>query len=1830
MADRPDTAPTTREPTRAPRSLRALDGLARYEILGSPIAGGAGRVVQARDRVTGTLIALKRGLGEAEPEVEAKLLAHEFRTLRLLGHPALPLPLDFGHDRVGRAFFAMEWVSGRSLEEQRELHGRRGILEVFSVLLRVLATFHRAGLVYLDLKPAHIRVGERLRLLDPGLAVEAGTAPALPGGITGTLPYVAPEVLQGRKVDARADLFSAGVMMLAALSGEVPFLAPTLAATARNILRRNPLEGATGLGEFPGLEALLGRLLAKNPAQRIPSATEAAAEVDALLESAQRDPSARREVADKSAVDPLPTVVVGRERLVAKAEARGLERRSENGVTLLFTGERGIGKSTVLQEVTARLEIAGYAAARIDFCRGGAACMARLAALLELWIDGESVDESGAATDDDDALPAAESDTVARVGRLLNRLSPSGRVLIALDGVEHADPVARRFLRNYVAVPTGLPVLFLLAECSPDGQAAPALPGDSPLIETLHLTPLGSEDLALLVTRLYGRGPGTRELSALLLRASGGSPLFAREYLRWLRRSGALVALPAGGVRLEGDPGIPRALTDLLFAGVRLLDSDLRRVLTRACVLQAPFPDDLLRRVAGAHADAPQRLVDQGYLRRAEDSGWLDVASGALREAVISGAGAAAHSALRVLHAQIVRAIEREGVPDGVDADALLAYHCLASGDPGSAVEHALAAGERAQARGAYDAAAALYDLLLTAVEQVTEHAEKAQTVAVSFSVAAGSAPTLLATALEKAAAAHQARGDLQAAAGLYERLLQELESTGESANCGGIAAARRQLATLCARLGKLEEARRLLAENLTCPAPEGAFAAVAWLRVLELAGDPLEALAAAEQLRGRFEELGQGALGAEFANIHGNLLTAAGRYEEAQEAYERSLDWRLNAGTAGEVAGSYNNLAILAWRRGEMQRALDWGSRALELRESARDRPGAADSLNTLGVLFAQEGHTQKALDCFAECLALKREAGELRGAAAAANNMAILQARVGESDAALRLYHIAEEIRRATGDREGLAKTLNNKGLAHARAEQWEEAAAAYRESLALKSAAEDPGGIASTLGNLGAVALQQGDWNRAQDLFDRSLDAARAAGNDDLILNAKESLALLATRRADFGRAAALWSEVLAQRRSGNRQALLVDTLLGVAELKSESGSWEEAAELLAEARVLAESLEDPRRICGILLACARLDIDAGRHAEALAGLNRAKLLAAGLSSTHTDGVLKRLEGQLQAARGERSAAAESLKESLRLLERVGCRFEHARTLEELAKLHAQQGAKEESRLLLAQVRRVYLDLGRKRVVGRMDLALPQDEPSRPQPARQPLKTTLLSRVAGLFASSRDIDSLMAETLDLLLAEVNAERGLVLLMNRLSGEFEVRAERNMDQGTIVDAEKISRNIINKVYQQEEVLYSSNAQHDDRFKGFKSLVQHRILSFICAPVRSRGVILGTIYVDNRSFMSPFREDDAELCKTFAAIAGMALENASLREEISARNRILEREVEQRYAYDNIVGKSKEMARVFAVIEKVKDVATSVLIQGETGTGKELIARAIHFNSKRKGAPFVAVDCGVLHENLIESELFGHVKGGFTGATSDRKGLVELAQDGTLFLDEIGNLDLGLQAKLLRVLQEGEYRPIGSAVSKTTNTRFICATNEDLPKMVEAGRFREDLYFRINVVSIRVPPLRERTDDIRLIAEHMIVKKAAEAGKEINCVEPAVMEAFFNHSWPGNVREMANTIERLVVLSPDGCLHFAHLPPEIAENARKTGQLSAAENGPGLSSLETMEKGAILAALEHSQWNQTRAAQTLGLTERNLRYKMKKHRIVNVHARRGRRRRQN
>jgi len=427
------------------------------------------------------------------------------------------------------------------------------------------------------------------------------------------------------------------------------------------------------------------------------------------------------------------------------------------------------------------------------------------------------------------------------------------------------------------------------------------------------------------------------------------------------------------------------------------------------------------------------------------------------------------------------------------------------------------------------------------------------------------------------------------------------------------------------------------------------------------------------------------------------------------------------------------------------------------------------------------------------------------------------------------------------------------------------------------------------------------------------------------------------------------------------------------------------------------------------------------------------------------------------------------------------------------------------------------------------------------------------------------------------------------------------------------------IARSVFRKVLSERAAVLAADAPEE--VAQAESIVGASIRSTAAVPLWRGELILGVIQADNRQAPAMLNAMDLEVLALFASNASLAVSNARLirrlqvaQEQLRKENDFLRTREETRSRVQTIIGESAPMKAVLSQLDKVVDTRVTVLVEGETGTGKELLASAVHYRSKRRDKLFVAQNCAALPENLLESELFGHKRGSFTGATEDKKGLFDIADGGTLFLDEVAEISLSLQSKLLRVLQEGEIRPVGASRTHLVDVRIVAATNRNLENEVKAGRFREDLYYRLKVFPLRSPPLRERREDIPLLAGAFLKRYASELGKSVGGFSQQAMELLVAYDWPGNVRELQNEIQRLVIQLDEGAFVVPELLSERIRCVEGVVGKAGVSKGTLREMMDQVEKYLLLESLRDHGNNKTNAAKTLGITREGLHKKLRSH----------------
>jgi transcriptional regulator with GAF, ATPase, and Fis domain len=468
--------------------------------------------------------------------------------------------------------------------------------------------------------------------------------------------------------------------------------------------------------------------------------------------------------------------------------------------------------------------------------------------------------------------------------------------------------------------------------------------------------------------------------------------------------------------------------------------------------------------------------------------------------------------------------------------------------------------------------------------------------------------------------------------------------------------------------------------------------------------------------------------------------------------------------------------------------------------------------------------------------------------------------------------------------------------------------------------------------------------------------------------------------------------------------------------------------------------------------------------------------------------------------------------------------------------------------------------------------------------------------LMRFSERLLAATDLDRLLEELVDAVIEVTHADKGFLLLLE--SGEMSIRAARRLTRTSVEDAvARVSDSIIQKVVQTRRPVVVADAFHDKEWSSSSSVVNLKLCSVMCAPLMEKGEVLGVIYVGNDNVVSLFDDKDLEALTIFAAQASLLVQNAMLLDDLKRENASLKQAIAVRQ-YGDLIGTGASMAEVFRRIDKVAGTLVSILITGETGTGKELVAREIHRRSPRAAGPFIAVNCGAIPENLLESELFGHAKGAFTGAILARQGRFQAANGGTLFLDEIGDMPLALQVKILRVLQEHTVIRVGDNRAEPLDIRVIAATNRVLEQEIKNGAFREDLYYRLNVISIDLPPLRERGDDVLDIARYFLQKCASEFGSRARGFAPSAAVAMRKYAWPGNIRELENRVKKAVVLADRALLRAEDLDL-AAEDFEPIVPLAQAK--------EDFQKRYIADVLLRNSGNRTKTAKDLGVDPRTI-----------------------
>jgi transcriptional regulator with GAF, ATPase, and Fis domain len=1825
----------------------------RYRIVERLGAGGMGTVWAVEDALSGARVALKALWPEADGGPMVASLRAEFGLLAALRDPLLCRVHDFGRlprglelpgapagasSREG-LFYTRELVAGDDLADAAAGAGRSlvAVCRWMASAARGLDALHRAGLRHGDFKPKNaiaVAGGAGLvRLIDFGLASGETDSRA-----AGTLAYMAPEVLERRPVDRRADLYALGISLYQLLSGALPSGARTGSEiVAWHLAGPRPSLAATRTGAPPALVELVARLIARDPEDRLPSAAEAAAALSAAGDAA-RDDEADAEAGtarDDKPDEPGVAMASGSARSRAGASAAGasaagasaagggagaagrpgdgelvggeagggpvfppvgaacvaaleraFERRCEGrgGPAMVeLEGAPGSGKSTILTELAWRAQLGGAEVVRGEARSGGHALGALGAALAQIEAlrggDAAGLAARLAARLAGEGGPGHVAHGVAGALAEAARAWP---VLILLDDFDFADEGSRALAPAVaLALPDEARVLLVAARSS--GGAAP---GDWPPAgepERLSVPPLGPAEVEEIVRRAAGRCD--ERLAAWLSRQTGGNLLHLVHAVRALAARGFPAAEALAGLDL------PPRLEEWERAQLVAAGRDPAAACEALAVLADPAEPALVAAVAGdrlaresAAAAALARAAERGLVR-ADPRGRFRMARPATAQALV---GALDPARRAELHRR---------------AAAALASAAPAP-EPAALLRHRVRAGDAPAVRGT----------ALPVLGQLRRAGDHAGALAL------GAAALDLVT--RAAAAAGRPSGDgvrgVGSQAGVQVRqagvVLVGAPPRGSDARVDGAATALRlevgELAQLCGDLARADQALGPLVEGDAAPAAVRQRAQLALARACDGAGEP-------ERAERLFRAAIAGPADAEPAASAARDLAAHyirhGRAADALAVAEAALAAPGDTPARARIRGHL--LAARAFARGTLGSA---GPAAAELEQVAADAAQAGDpglvaaALHFAARLAFSAGDYRRARAHYRAALAAAESVGELPRAATLRMNLAAMEHSSGEFAAALAHYASALSLFRAAG--LATNAVLARRNLGHLLLELGE-----------VEQARAELGAAAIAAGRLGLVVHEIGieallgiaDWRSGHPGGGRRrLERARA-------------------RFAELGDA----------RRESETLLDLADLELDAAEGEADPAAHLEqaAAHLAAAARIPATREDTARRARSLALSadCAARQGDAAAaraHLEALRA-PLAELEAQGGRQLEWD--LRRIAARAAERIGDAAGAAEHHGRASSLLDEMAARLSESRRLS------------------------FWHDPRRRRLRRAAPLA-----PSL-GPVADPLRSTVtapsseqmvdkLFRLLAIYrrlSTELDLDRLLELAMETAIELSGCDRGFLVLADP-SGALRTAVSRNLapaELATLAPAgpappplgpaaaspetdgqAPYSRSIAERVFATGEVVVTSDARMDPRFARAESVHALHVGRVVCAPIHARGRVAGVLYLESRAGVGPIGADDLRLLMAFGDQAAVVLDSARLMAENARRSEELERargEIEALLAERTalleqrteelasarrdlesvhrrflggrgafgIVGRSPAMERVFEMIDRAAAADVPVLVIGESGTGKELVARALHQYGPRGAHPMVSVNCGALPEPLLESELFGHVRGAFTGADRPRRGLFEAADRGTLFLDEVGDTPPRMQAGLLRALQEGVIRPVGGTRDVRVDVRVVAAAQRPLEELVAGGRMREDLFYRLHVVAIPIPPLRERREDIPLLVEHVLAGIAERGGGARRALTRRALRALCEQPWPGNVRQLEHALTQACVMAEGEAIDLPELTHLLG------GASGQPARGRAVEDRRSRERKRILDALERSGWNRSRAAEELGMPRRTF-----------------------
>jgi Nif-specific regulatory protein len=1732
------------------------------------------RVFDVADKRDEAIKILRHELSEPQQLLHFRT---EFNTLASLQHASIVRVFDFGLLNERFPYFTMEYFPGKKISEFFDGQNWDALYDVILQIAAGLHHIHHLGIIHLDLKPSNILVDEsgKAKLMDFGVAVESHQV--LDRQIRGTLQYMAPEVLRQDRVDSRADLYALGMTLYETVTGALPGYGKQPIDVIRMHLDEEIRTPSSINPRVPeALEQIIMKLLEKDPRHRYPSA---AALLQAVAAAAGKTAPAGELLVGRGELFAAP--LIGRKSEVQHLTTLIHEAREGHGSGVILAGPEGMGKSRIVRDATLRAQLDG---ARVFCGRCPVNRKTIYAPFFEIFHQLVTAVNP-------------EADVAEEIRRML-------KPVIAGAGVDASSPVHGQKYRLYNRIVQAMQDIYGFLSVGSDT-------GGTPLI--------------LVIEDLQWADPSTAELFAFLIGEA--------------KHNGLLVI---GSLTIE--PGVDGAYweqrsKEVGFPIIRVdtLPESLVREHIQSLLGEQNVSDELVRWMLWESAGSPlniRRVIDyliaheylhwtpKGWVAEMERIRGLRIPGGAasiLMEKV-EGLGPAARALLEtasvfgeISHVDqltqagggrsassstpeeifgLLRELVKRGLLDESTDGKIVTFPQIHLRD---AVYNAMTDRRRTE----------LHLIVASVLEPV---------------YTAGSSQLLGQIAYHFARANESERGIRYSveAGDLATRTLAHQEATEfyrvalELMDLSGVDEARKA------------EVREKLADSY-------------------YRGDDYRSAMNAYQflLKSIQSRRGDEETNIDLARVMkkiGKVLSKRGELDSSLSYYQNAVAQYEQLGEKFEVAELYNRIAWLYKEKDDLDAARASAEKALKLVDSESGEPPHVVFgyiKNALGAIEYSLGNWQRAKVFLAEAIAVGEEVGSAQLCKVASTNLGNTLWKLGDWDHALAHYRRNLEASETEGDLWDLVTAYNNVGVIEFGRGSFHTACEYFDKSVRIdqKIGALEYEALAQE--NLGEALEMTGRWVEAMEHYQRCLtmegfDETRASRTSVYV-----PLARLTNKKGDIAKALAYGQKALNAAERARDEDLIAEACYILAAIEDERENATESQKFLDRALQIFEQNKTVPGLARAHTAAASLafqqqDIEtATKHAEL--GRRYAEEIHDRFTLAKNDWMW----GKIRYFEGDREAAAAKFDAAKAVFEELDTPYELARLLFDVGLLREEP---EEATLTIRSAIRIFERLDATHDLERARGALFRIRPVGKNPDQNVVG---LYEVVKIINSSLNLEEVLNRVLDLAVRRLRAERGMLLLFDLITGALRTRVARNIKEGAEGESKRSPQSIIKEVIASGQSIMSADARADERFVESESVIAENILSILCVPLVIKDRIAGAIYIDHRQARHLFSAKDLSFLEAFADQAAIAIENARLYEELeeartrlSLENETLRREVLVEKHLDSVVGQSEVVSKIQFSIRKAASANSTVLLRGESGTGKGLIARIIHNVSSRRNGPFIKFNCAAMPETLAESELFGHEKGAFTGADRRKLGRFELANGGTIFLDEIGNISMAMQAKLLRVIEDKEFERVGGTQTIKTDVKIITATNLDLDRAIEEGTFREDLFYRLNIIPLMLPALRERKDDIPLLTEYFIKKICKDLGIETKHLEPGVLDIFLRYHWPGNVRELEATLHRAIVMSNGDTVTrndlyglFTQMPNVPAPEGPVTTLPSTILN-PLVAKMEitseiydqvlsTVDRQLIERALETSGGRIREAARRLGLARNTLKAKMLKYGVA-------------